>query len=147
MNRERTLKFALLNVQGLTFKRFDKLQSEEFKSIIEGHDVIMLTETWINVLSRVDIHVDGYEHFILNRTIKHPNAKRDSCGLIVKNYLVCRDTLIKMVEDRITCSWFKFNGNLFNLEDDIYMCLCYNTPIGSSREIFNDKNIFLYDFR
>ena len=22
------------------------------------------------------------------------------------------------------------------------MCLCYNTPIGSSREKFNDKNIF-----
>ena len=58
----------------------------------------------------------------------------------MKNYLVCRDTLVKMVEDCII--WFKFSGYLFNFDNDVYVCLCYNTPIGSSREIFNDKNIF-----
>ena len=93
--------FALLNVQGLIGKRFDKLQSPELKKkLVASNDVIMLTETWTNDLSCVD--VEGYKHFVLNRNImscKHPNAKRDSSGLIVymKNYLVCRDTLVKMV--------------------------------------------------
>ena len=78
----------------------------------------------------------------MNRTIKHPNAKRDSGGLIVytKNYLVCRDTLVKMVEDCII--WLQFSRYLFNLDSDGYVCLCYNMPIGSIREIFNDKNIY-----
>ena len=58
----------------------------------------------------------------------------------MKNYLVCRDTLVKMVEDCI--SWFKFSGYLFNHDSDVYVCLCYNTPIGSSRGIVNGKNIF-----
>ena len=95
------MKFALLNVQGLIGKLFDKLQSPEFKNLVETNDVITVTETWTNELSCVDL--EGYEHFVLNRNIKHPNAKRDSGDLIVymKTYLVCRDNLVKMVEDCI----------------------------------------------
>ena len=134
------MKFAVLNIQGLTGKRFNKLLSSEFKTLIEGNDVLMLTETWTNDLSCIDI--DGYGHFVLNRNDKHPNAKRDSGGLVVylKNHLICEDTLVKSIDDCII--WIEFGGHLFNLDGDVYICLCYNTPQGSSREIFNDKNIF-----
>ena len=88
------------------------------------------------------IYIDGYGHFVLNRNDKNPIAKRDSGGLVVylKNHLICEDTFVKSIEDCII--WIKFGGHLFNLDGDVYICLCYNTPQGSSREIFNDKNIF-----
>ena len=88
------------------------------------------------------INIEGYEHFVSNRTVRHPNAKRDSGGLIVylKNCLISEDTFVKSVDDCII--WFKFSGHVFNLEGDVYICLCYNTPINSSREIYNEKNIF-----
>ena len=42
---------------------------------------MLFTETWTNDYS--DIMVDGFSSFVLNRTVKHPNAKRDSGGLII----------------------------------------------------------------
>ena len=33
-------------------------------------------------------------------------------------------------------------GTVFGLQNDLFLCLCYNIPSGSSREAFLDDNIF-----
>ena len=59
---------------------------------------------------------------------------------IRNEYVDCNTVILwlKMNSDCLT--WEKFNGNLFELDDDIYLCLCYIVPSGSSREI--DITIF-----
>ena len=46
-----TLRFCLLNCQGLVSRRTNKLNSDEFKSILSSNDIILLTETWTDNLS------------------------------------------------------------------------------------------------
>jgi len=86
--------------------------------------------------------VDGFSHFILNRTNKHKNAKRDSGGLIiyVRNNLKQNVELLKYKNDRII--WLKINKSVFNSENDVFVCLLYNVPTGSAREVYDDENIY-----
>lgn len=70
-----------MNVQGLCGRRYNKLKSPELLQIFEENQIILLTETWTNDFS--DVNVDGFDSFILNRTRKHRNAKRDSGGLMI----------------------------------------------------------------
>ena len=78
----------------------------------------------------------------MNRTLKHPYSKRDSGSLVIfiSNKLKDRVSLVKKVSDCII--WLKFDASLFDLNDDILMGLCYNTPEGNSREVYDDKSIF-----
>ena len=70
--------FTLLNVQGLIGRRYNKLNSKEFKKMFVSSDIIMFTEAWSD--DCYDYHVDGYNYYILHRTIKHRRAQRDSRG-------------------------------------------------------------------
>ena len=108
--------------------------------VFQNNDVVLFTETWTNSFS--EMNVDGFDNYILNRTLKHPNSKRDSGGLVIfiSNKLKDRVSLVKKVSDCII--WLKFDASLFDLNDDVFMGLCYNTPEGSSREVYDDKSIF-----
>jgi len=46
-----------------------------------NHDIILLTETWTFELS--DLHVEGFNHFVLNRTEMKKDCKRCS-GEVIK---------------------------------------------------------------
>ena len=50
------------------------------------------------------------------------------------------DLLLKTVDDSII--WLKLKGTVFGLQNDLFLCLCYNIPSGSSREAFLDDNVF-----
>ena len=50
------------------------------------------------------------------------------------------DILLKTVEDSII--WLKLKGSYFGLKNDLFLCLCYNIPSGSSREVFSESNVF-----
>jgi hypothetical protein len=88
------LRCVLLNVQGLVTKRINKLKSELLINIFKENDIIMFTETSTNEFS--DIYMEGFEHYVLNRTLTKSTCKRNSGGEIiyVKNYLVSENTLL-----------------------------------------------------
>ena len=129
-----------ITTQGLCGRRYNKLRSPELIHIFENHNIVLFTETWTNDYS--DIMVDGFSSFVLNRTVKHPNAKRDSGGLIIyiSNDLIDKVTLFKTVSDCLL--WLKLDGSLFDSNEDFYIALCYNPPEGSSREMYSDGSIF-----
>ena len=133
------LNFTLLNVQGLISKRSNKLQSKEMTQIFQQNDFILLTEIWINELC--DISVDGFTVFQLNRTCKKRNAKRDSGGiaLYVKSSLERHCVLVKKENDDII--WLKIDKSVLNLTYDLYLCLCYVIPTGSSREALTEISV------
>lgn len=94
----------------------------------------MLTESWLNDNFNDLIHVQGFTHYLLNRKLTHKNARRDSGGIIVyvSNKISSHVTLLKTEGDCIL--WLKLDNCLFNFNHDLFLCICYNIPQGSSRE-------------
>lgn len=101
------LRVSLLNVQGLVTKRTNKLQTVEFQNIFPSSDVVLLTETWTNQYS--DIEVNNFEAYVLNRKEIKQNSKRNSGGLIlyIRNTYVSNDTLVYTSIDDII--WVKID--------------------------------------
>ena len=121
-----------MNIQGLITKSNNKLQSFEFLDILCKSDLIFLTETWSCALT--DIAVNGFHDVRLDRLVKHKSAKRNSGGIAVyiKDWLFKDTTVLKCESDDIL--WLKINGQVFNMVNDLYLCLCYILPQGSSRQ-------------
>ena len=123
-------------------KNVNKLQSDELKQVFKNNSIVLLTESWLG--EEANVSVMGYQHFKLNRTLKKRGTKRDSGGIIayVRNELVTDTTLFLQDSDDIL--WLKLEGRLFNLTDDVFICLAYNVPEGSSRQGLLD-NVNLFD--
>lgn len=116
----------MLNIQGISTKRTNKLLSPEIKDIFNNHDIVLFTETWANQFS--DLTVEHFEHFNLNRSENKASSKRSSGGIIiyVRNEFVSSDTVIFHSEDDIIC--IKINGFKLGLHNDLFVCLCYIIP-------------------
>ena len=121
-------------------KSVNKLDSPEIKHLFENNDILCFTETWSNKF--ININVPEFTVFSLNRTDKKIGSKRDSGGIAcyVKDSLLNEVSLYKSESDDLI--WLKLNKSLFNLEKDVYLCLCYNVPIGSSRQSLIEVNIY-----
>lgn len=78
------LRVSLLNVQGLVTKRTNKLQTVEFQNIFSSSDIVLLTETWTNHYS--DIDVTNFEAYVLNRKENKKGSRRNSGGLKIHLY-------------------------------------------------------------
>ena len=90
--------------------------------------------------------ISGFIHFKLNRTVKKRNTKRNSGGLIayIPNELVTDGILFMTASDDIMIMLLKLEGSSFSDQDNIFICLSYNVPEGSSRQgLIN--NIDIYD--
>lgn len=135
------LRVSLLNVQGLVTKRTNKLQTVEFQNIFPSSDVVLLTETWTNQYS--DIEVNNFEAYVLNRKEIKQNSKRNSGGLIlyIRNTYVSNDTLVYTSIDDII--WVKIDKFLLSLSSDLYIALCYVTPDDSSRQSMLETNVLI----
>ena len=99
----------------------------------------MFTETWLG--KEVFVQVNGFKQFQLNRTLKKRTAKRDSGGVLVyiRDELVSDNTLFLTDSDDL-----RLDGRLLNLDKDLFLCLCYNVPEGSSRLGLID-NVDIFD--
>lgn len=117
-------------MQGLVTKYTNKLYSNEF---------ILFTGVWSN--DRCDLSVNGFSLFQLNRVDKKRTAKRDSGGisLYVKNEYRKHCELLKTDSDDII--WLKLDRTLLYLSYDLYLCLCYIIPVGSSREALTEISV------
>ena len=134
------LRFCLLNAQGLTSKRTNKLKSSDFENFFSSTDIILITESWTDEYS--DIEVSDFDAFVLHRKEKKKGCKRNSGGIVlyIRSKYVTRDTLVYISQDDII--WVKFNKALFSVSNDLYVGLCYVIPDDSSRQSLVDSNIF-----
>ena len=62
-----SLRFSLLNAQGLISRRTNKLKSPELKNVFNNSDLVLFTETWTDDSS--DLNVNDFEYFVLNRKL------------------------------------------------------------------------------
>lgn len=126
-------------MQGLVTKYTNKLYSNELTELFKNNDFILFTGVWSN--DRCDLSVNGFSLFQLNRVDKKRTAKRDSGGisLYVKNEYRKHCELLKTDSDDII--WLKLDRTLLNLSYDLYLCLCYIIPVGSSREALTEISV------
>ena len=127
-----------MNVQGLSTRRVNKVQSSELINVFSSHDIVLLTETWTNEFS--DLNVNGFDHYVLNRTQLLKSSKRASGGIIVyiRNELTSKDTLVFTSEDDILC--IKISESKICLQHDLYIFLCYVIPENSSRQAMVERH-------
>ena len=115
-------------------------QSCEFQNFFNSNDVILITESWTNEYS--DIEVSNFDSFVLHRKEKKKGCKRNSGGIVlyIRSKYVTRNTLVYTSQDDII--WAKFDKALFSMNTDLYVGLCYVIPDDSSRQSLIDTNIF-----
>ena len=69
------LNFALLNIECLISRRTNKLESQEFITIFQNNDLVLLTETWSDEYS--DLFFAGFICFYFSRKNRNINSKRN----------------------------------------------------------------------
>jgi len=113
---------CLLNIEGLVGRPYNKINDLELKSIFNYHDIVMLTESWLNDSS--ECSVDDFTYYRLNRTLNHKNTRRNSGGIIVyvSNKISQNVTLLKTEGDCIL--WLNIDSCLFSVDNDLFLCLC-----------------------
>ena len=79
--------------------------------------------------------------FSLTEWEKKRNAKWDSGGiaLYIKNSLMRYCEILKKENDDVI--WLKIDKSLLHLSFDLYSCLCYIIPTGSSREALTEISV------
>ena len=88
------LNFVMVNVQGLSGKCGNKLETDELREISKNNDVVLFTETWGNDYTKFDVR--DFTHVALNRTEIKANSKRASGGIVI--YI--KESLIKYGKDK-----------------------------------------------
>ena len=138
-SEQQTVNIGLLNVQGLVTKQRNKLNEDEVTSLTEKCDIVLLTETWTN--EQTDIQLDGYFEYKLSRK-RHKRAKRDSGGLaiFIREKLKKEVVLVKCDSDDIM--WIRIDGSLLPTGKALYICLTYVLPKGSSRTAHVTENVY-----
>ena len=105
-----SIKFALLNIQGLSTRSNPKLEAEVVKLLFSENDCILFTKNWGN--EHTDFHVNGFTHYMLTRTEYKTNSKRSSGGitLYVKNTLIKSHPNVLYKTDSDDVIWLKLDN-------------------------------------
>ena len=101
----------------------------------------MLVETWGH--RHVDFNVPNFRFFELNRTVYKSTTKRASGGIIVyiRESLINQDSVVFLCTDSDDIIWLRLD-DIANLRENLFLCLCYNLPSGTSRLGLNEESIF-----
>ena len=81
MNNVNSVRFALLNIQGLITKSSNKLNSPEVIDLFVNNDIVCFTETW--GCDDFNFEVNNFRHFVVNRSRKLIGTTRKSGGVVV----------------------------------------------------------------
>ena len=112
----------------------EKLECDEFVKSINCYDIILLSETWTNKHSKLQLN--GYVKVCKHRK-RRKRAKRDSGGLVcffkheIWNGITC-------------CPWhfedglvFKLDKFYFGFDNNVYLLFPYMRPNSSTRNILD----------
>jgi len=117
------LKILNFNVEGLSSTLIDP----NFIRCIYKFDICILTETWKKDESKLNI--PGYWDFSQVRP-KYLKKGRHSGGITV----LCKENYragLKILHSKESFIWMKLDKNFFSLDNDIYLCAIYITPLYS----------------
>ena len=126
-----TIKIGFWNINGLGKK---KCKEEDFIKIINGYEIICLTETWgsEDKSNNNFIIPPGYKAFHHNRKNKHKKARRNSGGILIlykkelHNYLKVKNREYENI------LWITMDKSLLMTDNNLIIGAVYISPINSS---------------
>ena len=128
------LKLFSFNVEGLK----PKLEDPNFLETIQDYDISILTETWKNDPSKINI--EGFWDYSQVRP-KHKNAIRHSGGITILARYNIRPGL-KLIENSEGFLWFCLKKSYFKLKNDVYLCGAYIPPANTTANITSKTDYF-----
>jgi exonuclease III len=119
------------NCQGLN----SKLKDNDFLKLISSYDLCLFSETWLSKTNCKSINVDGYKFIHCQGHKFNKRAKRHDGGVSIM-YKTQLEHGIKSEKIRDQgIIWIKLDKTVFNLDKDVFICLCYIPP---------DKSVFYH---
>ena len=123
------------NINGLNATKICGLQR-----YIRKYDITMLCETWLKESPDYNIEYKNYNCYNKSRKLRSKRVKRASGGLLV----YYKSELQKNIEfiESPGCDdllRIKLNSEYMATENDLYICLCYIIPDGSTTLSYMDK--------
>ena len=123
------MKIGFWNINGLG----NKLEDENFISILKKYEIICLTETW-GLESNIDnlIIPDGYQAFHHYRKNKHKKAKRNSGGIMVLYKKEIGNFLKLKNKENENILWIQIDKKLLLTKKNLVLGTVYISPINST---------------
>ena len=124
------------NVNGL----IRKLGDIDFVDTINKFDVIFLSETWISGKHVNNLELQNFESYhIYGQKTRGTNKGRYSGGISVYYRSVLKDHISIVDADRNGIVWLKIDQNLFEFNENVFICNLYIPPKGS--KVLRDRDI------
>ena len=115
----------------------NKLNCESFLNYLRTYDVIFLSECWIS--NDFNFTSEGYVCKAIPRS-KSKGIQGGGLYVMIKESYSRHISVCEVVAD--TFVWIKFHGELFNFNEDLYMCGAYLPPANSKYHTLYDCEIF-----
>jgi hypothetical protein len=125
-----SIKMCFWNTGGLKSKSNDKTSDPIFLKEIEKYDLVFLAETHVGY--NTDIHTIGPFHYhgICRSISKKNNRHFGGLAILRKNEIKPYVRILKNTSPEF--QWVKLERDFFGFSDDLYICLVYYPPSGST---------------
>ena len=129
------LRVLAWNVHGLVEKlsssiRINKLENDDFLSIVKKHHIVALTETHLGDKDSKEITVQGYKTFYVCRKISKNNRFYGGILILVKEEILNGITIIPNGNETEMLT-MKLSRLYFQMEKDLYIIFPYVSPYSS----------------
>jgi hypothetical protein len=121
-----------------------KLSDTDFLNIINKHDIIILTETWISKNTNMNLEITGFEseHLHGNKSY-NTNKGRYSGGVSIYFKSEFKNNIKIIEKNNCGISWIKICKSLFHENLDTFLCCVYIKPKCS--KVIDASGIDLYE--
>lgn len=117
------------NVNGLS----RKIHDPDFVIILQQYDVVLLQGTWLNKHSHINLELNGYisEHIYGNKSVNTTKGRfSGGLSLYYRESLKSKINVVEKEQEGIM--WIKMSKELFNFNEDVFICNTYILPSGST---------------
>ena len=126
------ISISSFNVQG---GFTSKIQLQEFRDLIQKHDIFCFQETHLEDTDLFDI--SDYKILKSNRK-KKKSARKNSGGILMIYKETYEEGITKMHSSDKHFIWIRLDHSFFHIPDDIYLCGAYIPPANSTH--FKDED-------
>ena len=133
------LRMCFWNVGGLVSKHNNKFFDPLFIKELNNYDIIFLAETHIDPDFCLDNMNQYYFYKVCRKQSRHNNRYFGGLGILVRKEL---KTHIKILNNtNPDFQWIKLDGPHFGFQKDLFICLIYFSPPGSTYTIGLNQDI------